>query len=66
MTDNEQYKSEMKYNKYDSKKTVNDFCVKHFKSPIYNGSTLWNSLRRNIQDSDTYKQFKFRFKQYLN
>ena len=39
--------------------------TKSFKSPFYKASTLWNSLPRGIQDSDTYKQFKYQYKQYL-
>ena len=39
--------------------------TKTFKSPVYMGSTLWNALPREIQDSDTYKDFKFLYKQYL-
>ena len=34
-------------------------------SPIYKGSSLWNSLPRNVQVSENYKQFKFHYKQYL-
>ena len=36
--------------------------TKTFKSPIYMGSTLWNSLPQNIQDSDNYKKFNIYIK----
>ena len=39
--------------------------TKSFKSPIYLGSTLWNALPRAVQVSDTYKKFKYQYKQYL-
>ena len=39
--------------------------TKTFKSPIYMGSTLWNALPRVIQNSDTYKKFKYQFKQHI-
>ena len=39
--------------------------TKSFKSPIYFGSTLWNALPRDIQDLDTYKDFKYQYKQSL-
>ena len=38
---------------------------KTFQSPVYLGSTLWNALPREIQNTDTYKQFKYLYKQYL-
>ena len=38
--------------------------TKSFKSPIYMGSTVWNALPREIQESDTYKKFKYQYKQY--
>ena len=40
--------------------------TKTFKSPIYMGSSLWNALPQNIQDSENYKKFKYLYKQYLN
>ena len=39
--------------------------TKTLKSPIYMGSTLWNALTQNIQDSDTYQKFRYQYKQYL-
>ena len=38
--------------------------TKTFKSPIYMGSSLWNALPQNIQNSDTYTKFKYLYKQY--
>ena len=39
--------------------------TKTFKCPLYLGSTLWNALPRNIQEANTYKKFKYLYKQYL-
>ena len=39
--------------------------TKSFKCPMYMGSTIWNALPREIQDSETYKKFKYLYKQYL-
>ena len=46
-------------------KTPDVNLTKTFKSPMYMGSTLWNTLPREIQVSDTYKKFKYQYKQHL-
>ena len=46
-------------------KIPNVNLTKTFNSPIYSGSVLWNALPRNIQDSDSYKTFKYQYKQLI-
>ena len=36
--------------------------TKSFNTPIYKGSNLWNALPRETQISQTYKEFKYRYK----
>ena len=38
--------------------------TKAFKSPIYNGSQMWNALPQHVQNCETYKDFKYQYKQH--
>ena len=38
--------------------------TKTFKSPIYKGSQLWNALPQQIKKCNTYKDFKYQYKQH--
>ena len=39
--------------------------TKSFNLPIFKGSNIWNALSRDIQLSQNYKEFKYKFKNHV-
>ena len=46
-------------------KTPDVVLTKTFNIPSFKGSNLWNDLPRFIQQSPTYKEFKYRYRGQL-
>ena len=45
-------------------KTPDVVLIKSFNIPTFKGSNLWNALPRAVQQSPSYKEFKYRYRNH--